>query len=54
MAALLETQKPFLERDVRCGNLPPRHYNEDYDQYIQRMAILYHLPELVVRTIITV
>lgn len=54
MAALLETQKPFLERDVRCGNLPPRFHDENYDQYTKRLAVLYHLPEQVVRNIVTV
>jgi hypothetical protein len=52
MASLEETQRPFLERDVKCGMVPPRHEDESVDEYTGRLAATYGLPMAVVREIL--
>ena len=43
MASLIETQTPLLERDSRCGLVPPHLHKETELDYHRRLAVLYHL-----------
>lgn len=42
MPSLSETSTPILERDKKCGLIPPRYRSETDEAYWERLARLYH------------